>query len=175
MIWGFSVSEAILCATRYPSILSIKSPSESLVEDLRRARTKSTVWLVRRQPERGSPGNVPVNQSTTVVREPSRLIVGEETHQRRGAVRRTAVKTTNQGSCLHRRLRRGHLSPVNKTLRLRSTREMKRETSREMKTEDDIVGSGQRRRENASPAPERIESQSTSSPVSGSVRTNSVK
>ncbi|KAF3550819.1 hypothetical protein DY000_02006392 [Brassica cretica] len=32
---GFSVSEAILCATRYPSILSIKSPSESLVEDLR--------------------------------------------------------------------------------------------------------------------------------------------
>ena len=111
-----------------------------------------------------------MNQSTTVVREPSRLIVGEETHQRGGAVRRTAVKTTNQSSCLHRRLRRGHLSPVNKTLRLRSTREMKRETSREMKTEDDIVGSGQRRRENASPAPERIESQSTSSPVPGSVR-----
>ena len=47
---------------------------------------------------------------------------------------------------------------------------MKRETSKEMKTEDNIVRSGQRRRENASPAPERIESQSTSSPVPGSVR-----
>ena len=39
-----------------------------------------------------------------------------------------------------------------------------------MKTEDNIVGSGQRRRKNAPPAPERIESQSTSSPVPRSVR-----
>ncbi|KAL0682085.1 hypothetical protein Bca4012_048932 [Brassica carinata] len=41
---GFSVSEAILCATRYPSILSIKSPSETLVEDL---RDFNSIWGFR--------------------------------------------------------------------------------------------------------------------------------